>query len=428
MNIVLSRLTADLERSLASRGFGVSAHGSQQDAVSDSTTLVIARDGRQLWTYRFEYRETVDDEAEWVDRLARQQALQALTAVYAVTRHVFSEHGEAIAARASVGLHEIAPEIRNRIVVVWPFVAGGTPQESDQPPLILTQRLKTGPATPRWFCRAAMLNDGVPVTDLVFEAQRDSGGAMQITARQGSSRPDGPDVRMDMCPVPQKATGLEECYARSLGDCDGISREHIISESVLKVLPKGLVVVSAAPDIPAGRKKAIGELKWPVLCRKHNRALSDIDKDGAAFFSTISDGVNGRVPAVGTRTSFVGTRLERWLLKVACGVCELESRDGRVAPTPVEWVGVLFGRRPWPRYFSSFWSEREGTRSHEQGFELVTTIDSVTGRPKGITLSGVRLSVTLALGSFDGVPGMRRPAGITVGLNNFAVGVELIWP
>ena len=75
-----------------------------------------------------------------------------------------------------------------------------------------------------------------------------------------------------------------------------------------------------------------------------------------------------------------------------------------MSDVPLEWIQILFGDKPWPSYFSSFWADREGSRSHEYGFEVISTIDSVTGRPKGITLNAFRMSVILALGSFEGVP------------------------
>lgn len=427
VNPFLRELVVDLEVGLARAGLGVYAYRSSQSTDADSTTLVISFNGRPLWAYRFEFRADPGDACEWIRDLGDQLVSENLTAVYAVTSSTSSKDAKDLAVRSCVGLHEVITGARNRIIVMP--VSGGSATSPPQPPMLLTQKLMEG-LKPRWSARAALFNGNSPAMDVLVEAAEDDTGQLQTNTTQLHSPGSPSGLRMELKARLEKIGTQADCYARHLGGCSGMSREHIISESVLKLLPDGLMIVQAAPGAPVGRsfKKAVKELKWPVLCERHNTELSAVDKDGAAFFGLAYEAFNGRVGAAGARPSFVGERIERWLLKVACGVAALSSRTDPVSPAPLEWVQVLFGQRAWPPYFSSFWSERTGPRSHQYGFEVVTSMDSVTGRPKGITLHGMRMSVTLALGAFEGVPGVRRPPKLAFGLDDFELEVELIWP
>ena len=149
---------------------------------------------------------------------------------------------------------------------------------------------------------------------------------------------------------------------------------------------------------------------------------------GVEFFRPVYEALTARRAKDVQSLRLDGLKIERWLLKVACGIAAASSRSEVVSEAPREWVEILFGARPWPPYFASYWSKREGADSHAEGFKVVTHIDSVTGRPKGITLYGMRLSITLSLGAFEGVPGMRRPDGLTIGKDDKTIDVILDWP
>ena len=88
-------------------------------------------------------------------------------------------------------------------------------------------------------------------------------------------------------------TGLigkhEGCYMQATNSCDTtLSNEHLISESVLKVLADARIEVSGAPWLK-GKSKTLGfpALTARSLCTRHNSLLSPIDEAGARFFGAM---------------------------------------------------------------------------------------------------------------------------------------------
>src|ERR1700761_3590370 len=79
----------------------------------------------------------------------------------------------------------------------------------------------------------------------------------------------------------------EKCYMKELATCNGgISREHLISESIILLLKAdGDFTVSGVPWLAAGEAKAIGSkaLTANCLCRGHNSALSRLDTAALYF-------------------------------------------------------------------------------------------------------------------------------------------------
>ena len=80
------------------------------------------------------------------------------------------------------------------------------------------------------------------------------------------------------------------CYARASEDCDEeLTREHFIADDLLGSIAadgKVVVVEGAAWQDKTERQKTIGRgsLSRKMLCRRHNNALSPLDKMAAEFF------------------------------------------------------------------------------------------------------------------------------------------------
>ena len=151
-----------------------------------------------------------------------------------------------------------------------------------------------------------------------------------------------------------------ECYARPLGDCSSqISREHYISEGILKLVDQGSGVQSETVDgtnlvflKPNSKKKlTIGRLTSSILCTAHNSKLSPFDIEGLSLFTAIDQmnehSLNPQLRPPGVRIN--GDRLERWMLKTLCGC--LYSGNIRLpagAQTKglvprLEFLDILFG-------------------------------------------------------------------------------------
>lgn len=113
------------------------------------------------------------------------------------------------------------------------------------------------------------------------------------------------------------AQHLEKCYMKQLGSCvPQISREHIISNSVCKVLMgDGDFSISGVPWLEAGETKIIAPPTAKCLCRIHNSALSPLDAAAHYFFTSLRSYLERDG---GMRHALIsGHDLERWLLKTA---------------------------------------------------------------------------------------------------------------
>lgn len=111
-----------------------------------------------------------------------------------------------------------------------------------------------------------------------------------------------------------------QCWAASLGGCDDISEEHLLSRGVTEVLGRFDVKINMheqRSDIPSNAAQP------QILCERHNKALSIYDTEAKNFFSEIcrynrdsvekfmcnGDGLTHRVVVVN------GWNIERWFLK-----------------------------------------------------------------------------------------------------------------
>ena len=69
---------------------------------------------------------------------------------------------------------------------------------------------------------------------------------------------------------------MKDCWASSLGDCGGgISREHLVSESIF---PNQSIYVQGMDwCLDAPKLVRIESLTAKILCRDHNSRLSELD-------------------------------------------------------------------------------------------------------------------------------------------------------
>lgn len=112
---------------------------------------------------------------------------------------------------------------------------------------------------------------------------------------------------------------VEKCYMRELGSCvSPISGEHIISESVIRILmADGDFSIAGLPWLEAGEEKILTpkSLRANCLCTKHNNVLHPLDYAAKYFFASLKsyleqdDGFQHAIVS--------GHDVERWLLKTA---------------------------------------------------------------------------------------------------------------
>jgi hypothetical protein len=123
------------------------------------------------------------------------------------------------------------------------------------------------------------------------------------------------------------ATGSHpSCYLRETNACDTkITREHLVSESVLEVLAEKEVAVTGLPWLN-GQQKILpfDALVSKCLCGAHNSRLASIDAAGARFFAAFQTCCTTETPP-GQHFIISGHDLERWLLKTVAALAVSEN-------------------------------------------------------------------------------------------------------
>jgi hypothetical protein len=115
------------------------------------------------------------------------------------------------------------------------------------------------------------------------------------------------------------SSSVAKCYMKELGSCVApISGEHIISESVIRVLKgDGEFSVAGLPWLAPDETKILASqsLRTNCLCTKHNSALHPLDDAAQYLFASLKSYLEHDA---GMRHALVsGHDIERWLLKTA---------------------------------------------------------------------------------------------------------------
>jgi hypothetical protein len=153
-----------------------------------------------------------------------------------------------------------------------------------------------------------------------------SGAKLEICCHTVSGRP-WKRIRDPLPPLPKTNYSHPACYLSATADCDSkISKEHYLSEAVLAEIGNVIEISGMPWQHPAQRQHLpIDALTAKVLCRRHNSALHALDDEAAAFFRALKqiDEDFGRTSVSKKSLNFLigGDAIERWMLKVACGIC-----------------------------------------------------------------------------------------------------------
>lgn len=149
------------------------------------------------------------------------------------------------------------------------------------------------------------------------------------------------------------------CYAHTLGDCSSqLSREHYFSRAVLEQIHSH-PIVEGLPGQTDDNRYSIASLTAKILCTRHNSMLSELDTAAAKVFKVIDEfeqeAANGVSPGSSALTIVSGRQFERWMLKVAFGLCKgkiAKATPGGVRTTSLRnealLLRVLFNLENWP--------------------------------------------------------------------------------
>ena len=130
---------------------------------------------------------------------------------------------------------------------------------------------------------------------------------------------------LSLVPRPPKTNASHpKCYLKGSKDCGGnITREHYLSETLLKELGTGTVVlVDRAGRGSVPREIGISNLQSKILCKRHHECLSTLDETAGELFRkfrAIDQDLRRFSDPGYFRSEIDAERFERWVLKLVCG-------------------------------------------------------------------------------------------------------------
>lgn len=226
------------------------------------------------------------------------------------------------------------------------------------------------------------------------------------------------------------------CYAASLGDCDGKpSREHYISRSVLR-LASDTPTVEGMPGLPDGQY-SIKSLASKILCQKHNTALSHLDAVAAQAIGALHRFDEEFKDAAGTPFPDLvvvdGDLLERWLVKVALGLCAVHVRTGGASWLRNEDAllrSLLHGEEFPSSTALAMVSDTRGDYAAPADIALHTLIGETSREMVSLTILARAVPVSVLLADADQIyrdlaPVSVRPAGVILNKRGFSANKQL---
>lgn len=229
---------------------------------------------------------------------------------------------------------------------------------------------------------------------------------------------------------------IDGCYASRLGDC-GVkrSREHYISESLLHHLNRNNnLTVQGLPWVKnESQVVSPNSLASKVLCERHNTALSPLDAIAVRLFQAFDEqGVHGSGQQL--FHLFNGHDLERWLLKILCGITcskNLALDTEADVSIPDYWLDILFCGAQFPDHQGLYACKSRGHRLEgPHGLQL----RAITGRGRlsgiGLWVCGYELILSMSgfpSRLFDGREFAYRPLEFYATAQDFEKSVVFSW-
>lgn len=237
-------------------------------------------------------------------------------------------------------------------------------------------------------------------------------------------------------PGPITGNSIERCYAKGLGDCGTrISREHYVSESLLERLnaEEALTVKGLSWTGNESKKISPRALASKVLCDRHNSALAPLDAIALQIFQAFDErGAIGSGKKV--LHLFSGYDLERWLLKILCG---LATSNALILDRPADlsipeyWLKILFAGMRFPDDQGLYVCRSKG---HQFSGPSGLAMQAISGKGKlsgmGFTICGYELVLSMTgfpSRKFDGRDFAYRPLEFYATASAFEKSVLFTW-
>jgi hypothetical protein len=170
-----------------------------------------------------------------------------------------------------------------------------------------------------------------------------------------------------------------------------------------------------------------------VLCKRHNSALSNLDTIAVRLFQAFDE-----EGAVGSGQQliyfFSGHDLERWLLKILCGITRSKNISPEVEADlsiPEYWLHILFGEAEFPDEQGLYVCKSHGHQFEgPHGLQLRTIIGRGRLTGMGLWLCGYELVLSMSgfpSRTFDGREFAYRPLEFYATGRDFEKSILLSW-
>lgn len=220
------------------------------------------------------------------------------------------------------------------------------------------------------------------------------------------------------------------CFLQGFGACrGGLSREHYISESVLRATganPAAKIGGLAWQPADTIQSIGIGSLQSKILCEGHNSNLSPIDAVAANLFKTLH-AIDKDRPSVPSLSTFDGPGFERWLLKVLFGISA--SGGFQIKAPPDNWKAILMGA-PWPESRGMYVFPPDGSEMFSSDLYIETKLNPATKEILAASFRFAGITFNLLFGKPDHplAFGIHRPRGLIFQHDSEERRVEFLWP
>ena len=223
---------------------------------------------------------------------------------------------------------------------------------------------------------------------------------------------------------------MPKCYLQGHGPCGGgFTGEHYISRTVLEAIDgSGTSKVGGLPWQEKESLKIFGNsaLVSRILCATHNTNLSPLDAVAGLLLRAIdaADKTPSMLPPV---TVLDGPSIERWFLKVICGLSAgVGFNGGRV---PELWKQILLGQS-WPAGWGLYVPSPTEQLVLAKEFAIDTLINPATKDVLALKIRVAGVPFSLLLGTPDDARawGTFRPRGLTFITPTIERQIEFAWP
>jgi len=223
---------------------------------------------------------------------------------------------------------------------------------------------------------------------------------------------------------------MKKCFLEGYGECDRkLTGEYYISRNVLESISMGKKKISIGglswqPESTL-QQIGIGSLASNILCYKHNSGLSSLDTLAGKFYRFLND-VDKDPYNVSVHCKIDGESIERWFLKVLCGLTKSSSIKG--CSFKDIWLEILNGSE-WPISWGLYVPIPEDSQILNKEFYVSLKVNPKT---KEILAADFRVAGVPFIMVF-GVPdksenfGVFRPRGLIFNTPSGERRLEFIW-